>query len=269
MLLCAFEGLFDAGGAATGAISHMESGFDSETVAEIDPDRFIDFSMVRPRIQFNDEGRHEIKWPSTEVIGCSTDGSRDLVLITGREPHLRWSSFTSLLTQVVWRTGTEMVVTLGAAPAVVAHSRDLGVTGSTADTFLAGRLGLNQPTYEGPTGIVGVINSEFETKHIPVISLRVDVPHYVPGRPSPKATQALLRRIEAITRIPTNWEDLNDEVISWVERVERAVSSDPDSRSYVDRLEEQADRNRQIDEEVSDIGAEIEQFLRDLNDKDN
>lgn len=264
-LLMSFEGLFDAGGAATGALAQIRARSETTEIAEIDAEDFFNFAEQRPQVTI-DDGVRSINWPSTKVWACKTDGPRDLVVMSGVEPHLRWSSFSDQIVDVVRRSGAELAITVGAMVSMVPHTRTFGVTGSAADPVLADRLGLDRPSYQGPTGVVGVINERLDTKGLAVMSLRVDVPHYVPAAPNPKAAQALLRRIQQTTAVPTGYEALDSEAQDWVRRVDGAVASDPDSQAYVDRLEKQVDSNPEMLPSGDDLAAELEAFLRDRSD---
>ena len=161
-----------------------------------------------------------------------------------------------------------MVVTVGAFIGMVPHTRPFSVTGSAVHPDLARRLNLSRPSYEGPTGVVGVINSRLERSNVPVISLRVEVPHYVPGPPNPKATQALLRRLQQTTGVTTGYEELDTDVTEWMTRVDQAVSSDDESREYVERLERQVDSDEELLPTGDDLAAELEAFLRDQSTDD-
>jgi len=257
-----FEGLFDAGGAATSALAQIRARSETTKIAEIDSEDFFNFAEQRPLVTIND-GVRSIEWPSTTVWACKTDGPRDLVVMSGIEPHLRWQSFADQIVDVVRRSGSELAITVGAMVSMVPHTRTFGVTGSAADSALADRLGLDRPSYQGPTGVVGVINERLDAKGLAVMSLRVDVPHYVPAAPNPKAAQALLRRIQQTTAVPTGYEALDGEAQDWVRRVDGAVASDPDSQSYVERLEKQVDSNPELLPSGDDLAAELEAFLRD------
>jgi hypothetical protein len=261
-LLMSFEGLFDAGGAASGALAQIRERSDTTKIAEIDSENFFDFTQQRPLVRV-DEGVRSIEWPSTTVWACRTDGPRDLVVMSGIEPHLRWRSFADHIVDVVRRSGAELSITVGAMVSMVPHSRTFGVTGSSADPELADRLGLDRPSYQGPTGVVGVINERLDAVGLAVMSLRVDVPHYVPAAPNPKAVQALLRRIEQATAVSTGFETLDLEAQEWVRRVDAAVASDDESRSYVERLEQQVDSNPELLPTGDDLAAELEAFLRE------
>ncbi len=269
LLLLAFEGLFDAAEAATTALDSIRVNSRSTDIAEIDPEGFFNFQETRPTVSFDNDGERRISWPTTRVTVCQTDDARDLVVMTGIEPHMRWKTFADQIIDVARRTGAEMVVTVGAMVSMVPHTRPFAITGSSGDPELADRLGLDRPSYQGPTGVVGVINQRVGDMGIPIISLRVAVPHYVPGPPNPKATRALLRRIQQTTRVTTNYEDLDADVVAWTERVDAAVASDDESRSYVQRLEAQMDSTEELLPSGDELAAELEAFLRDRSSDDD
>ncbi len=267
-MLVALEGLFDTGEAATEAMSWIRSRGESELMATIDPERFFDFQQVRPVVGFDEDGNRSIDWPTTDVWACKTDASRDLIVIDGVEPNLRWRDYSAQLLRVAREARAEMVITVGAMPAAVAHTKHLDVTGSAADPELARRLRLKQPSYQGPTGVMGVVNHELHTSGMPIISVRVDVPHYVPSPPSPKATMALLKRIEDVTSVETGWQSLEPAVSEWVERVNEAVNSDPGNQAYVAQLEQEGAQREERAIENTDVAAEVEDFLRSLRPTD-
>ncbi len=263
LLLVAFEGLFDAAEAATQAIDWIRRRTDSSAVAMIDPETYFNFQESRPIVRIDGDGQRVIDWPTTEIYSVPTDSARDLIVMTGVEPHLRWPSFADHVLEVAKHSGCEMVVTLGAYIGMVPHTRPFSVVSSAVHQDLARRLNLSRPTYQGPTGIVGVINARLESSNVPVISLRVEVPHYVPGPPNPKATQALLRRLEQTTGVATGYQDLDSDVSEWMNRVEEAVKSDDESRDYVERLERQVDSDEEMLPTGDDLAAELEAFLRE------
>ena len=263
LLLVAFEGLFDAAEAATSALQWVRRRSESNEVAMIDPETFYNFQEARPMVRLDSSGTRVIDWPTTEIYSVPTESSRDLVVMTGVEPHLRWPTFADHVLEVARRSGCEMVVTVGATIGMVPHTRPFSVTGSAVHPELARRLNLSRPTYEGPTGVVGVINARLERSNVPVISLRVEVPHYVPGPPNPKATQSLLRRLQQTTGVETGYEELDGQVIDWLDRVDQAVAADEESRDYVSRLERQVDSNEELLPSGDDLAAELEAFLRE------
>lgn len=263
LLLMAFEGLFDAAESATEALAWIRDRAETTEIAEIDPETYFNFHETRPMVRFDSDGKRVIDWPTTRVWACETDADRDLLLMTGIEPQLRWRGFADDVLEVVRRSRAEMAVTVGAMVSMVPHTRPFPITGSAANPELARRLGLDQPSYQGPTGVVGVIHDRLDRSEVPIMSIRASVPHYVPGPPNPKATRALLRRIQQTTAVPTGYEDLDGAVNEWADRVDQAVQSDDESRDYVNRLEQQVDSNEEMLPSGDALAAELEAFLRD------
>jgi predicted ATP-grasp superfamily ATP-dependent carboligase len=192
-----------------------------------------------------------------------TTATHDLLVIAGVEPHLRWRSFADVILQVAERAKAEMVITLGAMVGMAPHTRPLGVVGSTTSRELAARLGLGRPTYQGPTGVAGVLHDRMDAADVPVISLRVSVPHYVPGPPNPEATRSLLGRLELMTGIPTAHGTFAIAADEWRRHIDAAVADDDDLRAYVRNLEQQVDSNDDLLPSGDDLATQLEAFLRD------
>jgi len=193
--------------------------------------------------------------------------SRDLVLIDGVEPHLLWRTFSEIIGNVAATVDAALVITFGAMVAEVPHTRPPTITGSTTDPELAGVMRLDQPSYQGPTGVIGVLHERLERGGVPAVSLRASVPHYVAGSPNPKASRALLERFERITGLPTGWADLNDEAHQWEQRVDDAMAENDDIQGYVRRLEERYDRRTESRlPNADELAAEFERFLRQQDD---
>jgi len=262
LVVLAFRGLFDAASAATNAVNWVRERAPSSLVAHIDPELLLDFTQQRPSVRVLPDGRREIVWPENEFHVLRFDDRRDLVVCSGTEPHLRWRSFSEHILAIAQRCGAEMVVTLGAMVGVVAHSRPLPVTGSATNPALAERLGLGSPSYEGPTGVIGTLHDMLDRAGMPVISLRVAVPHYVPSPPNPKATHALLRRLEEVTRLDLGARALEPSATDWEHQVSAAAADDPQVITYVRRLEEQYDAEEPLPS-GDDLAAELEAFLRE------
>ncbi len=262
LVVLAFGGLFDAASAATNAVNWLRERAPSSLIAHIDPEMLFDFTQERPSVRVLPTGRREIIWPGNEFHVLRFDDRRDLVICAGTEPHLRWRTFSEHVLAVAQRCGAEMVVTLGAMVGVVAHSRPLPVTGSATNPALAERLGLGSPSYEGPTGVIGTLHDLLDRAGMPVISLRVAVPHYVPSPPNPKATHALLRRLEQVTRLDLGARALEPSATDWQHQVSAAAADDPQVMTYVRRLEEQYDSEEPLPS-GDDLAAELEAFLRE------
>ena len=264
LLVVAFRGLFDASGSATTAVEWLAGMMDNNMVGEIDPETFFDFTQERPVIRFDGDDNRRLTWPQNQVMLARTaEGSRDLLMVSGVEPHLRWRTFAEALTEVALTTGVETVVTLGAMVGMTPHTRPLAVTGSSTNAELADRLGLDRPSYQGPTGLVGVLHDTLDRAGTPVISLRVSVPHYVPDTPNPKATRALLRWFEQVSGINTDYADMDGPAADWQRQVDKAVSGDTELMQYVQRLEEQSDQSEDLMPSGDDLAAELHAFLRE------
>lgn len=275
VLIAAFEGLFDVGEAATSAIRHLEQRWPTHPVASIDPETFFDFTQQRPLVQMVD-GARTIVWPENECVAVRPSlagaGAHDLVLLAGIEPHLRWTAFCRHLAEVASELSVEMVVTLGAAPGRQPHSRPFAITSSCTNADLARRLGVGRPSYQGPTGVVGVLHDALHRLGLPVLSVRTAVPPYVMGSPNPKARAALLRYLANLLALDTGHDLDEDEVTAWEEQVDEALAADPDALAFVRQLEEDFDRHTPaVDDALTlvdgdDLAAEVEDFLRGHND---
>src|SRR5437899_4388560 len=212
VMVCGLEGWNDAGDAATGAIEHLEDVWSAEPLAAIDPEDYYDYQVNRPMISLSDEGLRRIEWPTTRLsIARLPDGKRDLVLVRGIEPSMRWRAFTSELLGWAHELGVEMVATLGALLADTPHTRPVPVTGTSSDPQVAERMGLEQSRYEGPTGIVGVLQDACTSAGLPGVSIWAAVPHYVAQPPCPKATLALLRKVEDLLDVPVPLGELPED----------------------------------------------------------
>jgi proteasome assembly chaperone (PAC2) family protein len=268
VLIAAFEGWNDAGSAASQAADWLTSRFGATKVAAIDPQDHFDFQSVRPTVELADGVTRDLRWPANEFFAVPMEG-RDLVVLRGIEPNLRWSRFCDDVLDVAAETGSEMVVTLGALLADVPHTRPVRVTGATTDPDVMARLGLHHSRYEGPTGIVGVLHDTARTADVASASLWAPVPHYVSTPPNPLATRALLDRLGQLVDVRFELDELDEEARTWRGRVDEVVSEDSDVGTYVAQLEERYDAEAETDVPSAEtLAAEVEQFLRDRPDDD-
>ncbi len=268
LFIMAFKGLFDIGEAATAAVDWLSMHHAGQPAASIDPELLFDFQETRPEVRLGANGLREIHWPTNNLLWAKTpDGARDLILLSGIEPHLRWRSFGETIAELITKTGVELVATLGSTLGTIPHTRAFPVTASTSNPDLASRLELDLPTYEGPTGLIGALHDSLAQTVPALISLRVSVPHYIPGAPAPKATGALLARLEALTGVDTDHAGLADEIRDWESRVHLAIADDEEVRAYVTQLEASHDLQPSIEtEDPSALTEEIENFLRERPD---
>jgi proteasome assembly chaperone (PAC2) family protein len=264
-MVIALRGLFDIASAATNALDWMVRGRADPVIATIDPDPFFDFSQARPEVEFDDDGTRRLRWPSNEFrVSRFPDGAHDLVLLAGVEPHLRWHTFLDAVLEVVHRTGSEVVVTAGAAADAIPHTRTPPVVGSSTNAELAARLGLSRPRYQGPTGVIGALQERLDRHGVPGISLRVAVPHYLVNAQHPKSSAALLRHLEHVLGVPTGHALLQGEIDRWSELHDAAIETDPQAQAFVRMLEGEFDRRAEAAiPSGDDLAAAFEQFLRE------
>jgi proteasome assembly chaperone (PAC2) family protein len=241
-LVCAFKGWNDAGEAATSAAAFMGASLDATRFATIDPEEFVDFQATRPQVKLVEGRTRQVEWPEWEVYEARVPRApRDLVILTGPEPSYHWRGFCAQVIELAEALGVQMVVTLGALLADVPHSRPVGVTAHASDPALVERLSLQAPTYEGPTGIVGVLQSACAAAGMPAASLWAAVPHYVAVAPNPKGALAILRRLESLVGVTVDASDLESAAVDYERQVTRAVELDPEVQAFVERLERAAD----------------------------
>lgn len=262
VLLAAFEGWNDAGSAATQALLHLHEVWGAEAVDELDPEEYHDFQVNRPTVSIGEDGRREIAWPTTSLAVTRLRTGRTVVLVHGIEPSMRWRRYSGELLDAAERLGVGTVVTLGALLADVPHSRPIPVTATSDDDALRRRLGLDPNTYEGPTGIVGVLQNEAQRRGLRSLSLWGAVPHYVAHPPSPKATLALLVRLEELLGEPVPLGDLTEDAEAWQHGVDELAAEDSEIAEYVAQLEEAKDTAELPEASGEAIAREFERYLR-------
>ncbi len=264
-LICAFAGWNDAASAATAALEAVAASLDPEVVARIDPEEFYDFQVNRPTIRLVEGQSREIDWPANTILTVEVPtAERDLALLSGVEPNVRWRTFAEAIVEAARRLDIQMVITLGALIADVAHTRPVPITGLASDPDLVERLGLSRSSYEGPTGIVGVLHDACRRGGLASASLWAAIPHYVAAVPNPKAALALLRRLEGLTGIAVEASELEDATERFEEQVDRAVSANPEIEELVRGLEASQEESLELGHNVSadDIAQEFQRFLR-------
>jgi proteasome assembly chaperone (PAC2) family protein len=270
-LICAFKGWNDAADAASSAIEFVGSALGATRFATIDPEDFYDFQATRPRVKMVDGQAREIVWPAVELFEARVPRApRDLILMAGSEPSFRWRTFCQLVTELAEVLNTQLVVTLGALLADVPHTRPVSVTGLSSDPALVSRLGLAPSSYEGPTGIVGILHAACQQAGLPSASLWAAVPHYIAATPNPKAALALVRKLEGLVGVAVDGSDLETAAADYDRQVNVAVQSDPDVQAFVERLE-QAAVEESDDEPTSlpsgeTIARDLQRFLRQRGD---
>src|ERR1022692_1870445 len=266
-LVCAFKGWNDAADAASSAITFVGSALGAQRFATIDPEEFYDFQATRPRVKLVEGQAREVLWPSVELFEARIPRApRDLILLAGSEPSFRWRTFCKLIVELAEVLGTQLVVTLGALLADVPHTRPASVTGLSSDPALVARLGLAPSSYEGPTGIVGILHAACQQAGLPSASLWAAVPHYIAATPNPKAALALVRKLEGLVGVAVDASELEQAAADYERQVNVAVQSDPDVQAFVERLEQAAGEEAGDEQESlpsgETIARDLQRFLR-------
>jgi proteasome assembly chaperone (PAC2) family protein len=280
VLLVAFAGWNDAGGAATHAAQFLVQQLHARRFASIDPEEFYDFSELRPQVRLRDGLYREIIWPANEFFySAATSLPRGLVFGIGIEPHLKWKTYSAAILDIAKQCGVKLVITLGALLADVAYSRPVRVAGFASDPVLAAQLQLTSSRYEGPTGIVGVFNDACRRAGITSASFWANVPHYISAAPNPKAALALVGRVETFLRFTVDTSGLRTQAATFEAKVAQAVTENPQMAAYVRQLEARDPEDSLEAEPVTkgnggnghangkDMEEELQQFLRRRKDK--
>jgi predicted ATP-grasp superfamily ATP-dependent carboligase len=266
-MVCAFRGWNDAGDAASSAVSFLAASLDARRFARIDSEEFYDFQSNRPCVRFGEAEKREIAWPSVEIFEARAPRApRDLVLVQGVEPSMRWRGFSSHIVDLAEALGVQVVVSLGALLGDVPHTHPVAMTGHASDPALMERVGIQASNYEGPTGIVGVLHAACADAGLPSVTLWAAVPHYVAAATNPKAALALLRRVEGLIGVSVDVSELESAAADYERQVGLAVQSDPDIQAFVERLEQAAQSEAQDAPENVPSGdmlaREFQRFLR-------
>lgn len=262
IVIAAFEGWNDAGEAASAVIDHLATLWDAQPFAALDPEDYYDFQVNRPRVGV-EAGVRRVTWRTTQLLAATrTTLGRDVILVQGIEPSFRWRAFVVELLDLAGGLDVRTIVTLGALMADVAHTRPIPVTATTDDEQLRNDLDLERSSYEGPTGIVGVLADAARVNGFQSVSCWAAVPHYAGHTPSPKATLALVARLEELLDAPIDHADLSDDARAWERGVDELARSDSEVAEYVGALE-QAQDTADLPEASGDaIAREFERFLR-------
>ncbi len=272
VLVCAFRGWNDAAASASTAVGAIAGSFESRLIARVDPEEYFDFQATRPTISLEEGQTRRIEWPANNLIAVPVPtADRDLVLLDGTEPNLRWRTFSETIATAADALGVERVITLGALIAEVSHTLPVPITGLASDPEMVEALELERSNYEGPTGITGVVHDLCRRGGIDSVSLWAAVPHYVAAIPNPKAALALLRRLEGLTGIAVEASALEEETTDYEEQIGRAIAANPEIEELVSRIEaEQVDLLDSEGDELpsaDSIAREFQRFLKQRGDQ--
>ncbi|GAA4472745.1 filament polymerization regulator ParJ [Enteractinococcus fodinae] len=267
ILVAAFEGWSDAGDAATDAVEEIARQTNAELISELNQDEYYDYQVTRPVVTRNADGTGQVDWPRTRVFhalaGQAHPDQPELYFVLGTEPSLRWRQFVKEILDAAEQWDIDAVVVTGALLADVPHSRPLTPTKSSASQALRDALeGYLKPTYEGPTGITGVLTDASANRGWPTIATWVTVPHYVAQSPSPKAQLAMVRELEDLLGLRLQLKTLADDAAAWERGVNELAAEDPDVAAYIQQLEEARDTEQLPEASGEQIAKEFERYLK-------
>ncbi|EAR24097.1 hypothetical protein A20C1_02494 [marine actinobacterium PHSC20C1] len=286
LLVVAFEGWNDAGEAASGAVRSLKEQLDVYPIAEVDPEEYFDYQFNRPVVSYDDDGNRALTWPSVAIYGpsrpnaerpesiaadaelqLSANNQSNIYLLLGTEPSRSWKAFTRDILETVVENGITSIVFLGAMLADVPHTRPISVFTSSENPEVRTALGIERSSYEGPVGILSVLGQAAEKAGISTMSIWASVPHYVHNAPSPKATLAIIDKLEEIVDVVIPRGDLVTEATDWETGIDALAGEDDDMSSYIEQLERARDTVDSPEASGEAIAQEFEKYLRRGDDK--
>ncbi|MDU0368668.1 PAC2 family protein [Microbacterium sp. NPDC089180] len=264
IIVAAFDGWNDAGEAASAAAALLRADAEYEVVHTVDPELYFDYQYTRPQIGLDAEGRRTLTWPEAKLLRpTERSGDAEIWLLVGVEPARAWQAFAAEFIDVALREDVTGFVALGSMMSDVPHTRPISVFAGSDNDGVRQSLGLERSLYEGPVGILSAIGHASEQVGIPTASLWASVPHYVAGHtPSPKATLALLEKLEAITGITVPRGDLESESRQWEASIDAAAADDEEMSDYIRQLEQTRDTWDSPEASGDAIAQEFERYLR-------
>ena len=263
VMITAFEGWNDAGESASGAIAHLLTSWTHHKLATMNSEDYYDFQVNRPSIKVDERVIREIIWPNTVIFEVSTPHlAHDFLIVKGIEPSMRWQSFASEILDIADDYEVSLSIALGGLLSDTPHSRPITVTGSGSHPDVAERLGVEISRYEGPTGIIGVLQEAALRRDIDAVSLWASVPHYVSTPPCPKASLALINALEDFLGISIPLGDLPERAEAWERQVDQMAQEDSEVGEYVRQLEQSKDETDIPAATAESIAREVERFLR-------
>ena len=275
LLIAAFTGWNDAGEAASAAVRFMHRRWRAETIANIDAENFYDFTQSRPKVRL-EHGERVIDWPPNVISAKRFENlDRDVILLAGTEPHLAWHAYADAIFEICRTFEVSGIITLGALLAEVSHARPVHLNGSATEGELARALKVDPQTrssYQGPTGIVGVISQMAREAKIPSASLWANMPFYVQRTPNPKGTLAILERVNKAFDFDLTLHDLEVFAARFEAQVATDIEGNPEVAAYARRVADQLGEEDDVgiemapDDELpdaADMVDDLERFLRE------
>ena len=269
VLLLAFQGWSDAAESASMALDYLRKKLGARLIATISADEFFDFTVVRPQVTLDSKGARRLVWPDVRLYVAETPpGQCDFLLLKGFEPQLKWRRFANTVLEASHELGATRVVSMGALLSDVAHSRPIRVIGSSSDPQITIKTGLTPSRYQGPTGIVGVLQAMSQQQGMVSTSLWANIPHYVAQTPSPKGALAIVKKLQLLLDLELDLSDLESATRDYQVQIDKVIASDEDAQAYVAELESRIEDDEEPEimriSSAEEIAKEAEKFLRGL-----
>jgi hypothetical protein len=265
ILVVAFEGWNDAGEAASGVVETLKEQLDVYPIAEVDPEDYFDYQFNRPTVAADEEGTRQLVWPGVTIYGPSQPDSASgaaIYLMLGTEPSRGWKTFTEEIFEVIDDAEISAIVFLGAMLADVPHTRPISVFTSSENATVREALGIERSSYEGPVGILSVLSDAADKVGIPTVSVWASVPHYVHNAPSPKATLAMIEKLEELIDVVIPRGDLVAESAAWENGIDALAGDDDEMAAYIEQLEQARDTVDSPEASGDAIAEEFERYLQ-------
>jgi hypothetical protein len=271
VLIVAFEGWNDAGEAASGVVQTLREQLDVYPIAEVDPEDYFDYQFNRPTVAADEEGVRQLVWPGVTVYGPTQPSSMSgaaIYLLLGTEPSRGWKTFTEEIFEVIEDAEITAIVFLGAMLADVPHTRPISVFTSSENAAVREALGIERSSYEGPVGILSVLSDAAEKADIATVSIWASVPHYVHNAPSPKATLAMIEKLEELVDVVIPRGDLVAESAAWEDGIDALAGDDDEMAAYIEQLEQARDTVDSPEASGDAIAEEFERYLQHRDGRD-
>jgi hypothetical protein len=271
VLVVAFEGWNDAGEAASGVVQTLRDELDVHPIAEVDPEDYFDYQFNRPTVETDEDGNRILVWPGVSIYGPAQPSAAPgaaIYLLLGTEPSRGWKTFTEEVFEVIEDAEITGIVFLGAMLADVPHTRPISVFTSSENAEVRDSLGIEKSSYEGPVGILSVLSAAADKAGIATISIWASVPHYVHNSPSPKATLAIIERLEQLIDVVIPRGELVEESAAWENGIDALAGDDEEMAAYIEQLEQARDTVDSPEASGDAIAEEFERYLQRRDGRD-